>query len=418
MLMDPYNAQTVKGPMKDNAYTGATRRFFRSYDITSTGPGQFYSYAFPDWQDSFIVGPAVASTNTPWDVAISPDDAFVFTNNSCPISNKSYEDAGLHYDYLQGIAQNRTAMVHSIVDLDGDPIFPIACDSGPIALGFNASTMTSATYSVSLRTTALGAAPAWVKFVPGLSNGAPYNGWWNFASANRFYAIKIAVKRSLKTYSISLTANVPATVVGAHSMDLLRPATIEMSKVTTYRVAAMSILVTSLSPAINDGGAIAAARINDMLKQDPKYDYDKLTTLEGAYNGELKQGAYVFWLPKDLEEMSPKEIRGVDATSTGLAVCGKFTQAGQQIRILYTIVVDFTSVSQTIEKLPFPAWTDNFDIFLQALASQQCAFSNSSHLKALKAIASALGRGAQRAGKWALGNPQQVARLASMAGLV
>lgn len=187
---------------------------------------------------------------------------------------------------------------------------------------------------------------------------------------------------------------------------------VDLSKVSTYRVTAMSALTTYSGNMFNDGGVLACARTRaDHLYEDAAYtSLSKL--VDHAYHGSMKDGCYAWWLPYSLEEMEFVPPRS-DLWDTELKVAGIFTDAAGQVQVTVTAVVEFYSPLQIFEHNIGPPLTDEFIRAYHALDRLPACTCNPLHTEILQGIVSGLKKGARATGSFLLDNPQVLLKILS-----
>lgn len=158
---------------------------------------------------------------------------------------------------------------------------------------------------------------------------------------------------------------------------------INLSKVSKWRITAMSVLASYSGNMFNNGGVIAAARTQSGFTPSSNV-YQSLTDLqENSFSGPLKDGAYVWWLPYDLAELEFRDDFD-PRDDTNLWLAGKFADSDGTIKLTLHIVMEFYSPLQIFEHDPWPALMPAFTAEYHALDTQAAACSNHSHEDVIK----------------------------------
>jgi hypothetical protein len=198
------------------------------------------------------------------------------------------------------------------------------------------------------------------------------------------------------------------------AFDTFETDAISLSRVSRYRVTAMSVLISYAGNMFNNGGVIAAARTRAGYYYDGQ-PYDSLTKLtDHSYKGTLKDGAYIWWLPYNIEEM---DFRGPNEkiSSTQLRAAGSFSDPDGTLQITINMVVEFYSPLQIFAHDVGPALTDEFVRAYHKMDTVPAACCNPSHTELLKSLLKSgknvAGKAAKKGILLAIENPAVVAAL-------
>ena len=221
------------------------------------------------------------------------------------------------------------------------------------------------------------------------------------------------VTGKIASWNITNSSGVDPLLQSLTSYDLFSTDAATLSRVSAYRVTAMSILASYSGSTLDNGGTIAAARTRAGFRYDAQSEYGALTKLQDhVYRGTLKEGAYVWWLPYDFEELDPRPPQVVNS-GTELHLAGHFDNADASLQVTVAMVVEFYSPLQIFEHEVGPALTDAFVMGYHALDSVPAGTCNPKHDSLLKKIIKSSAKGAKKAGQYALSHPEMVSMLAS-----
>ncbi len=154
-----------------------------------------------------------------------------------------------------------------------------------------------------------------------------------------------------------------------------------------YRVTGQAVLVTWTGSDLNNGGVIAAARVAGTWapQTDSVSDYyDVISDLPfDSYDGALKHGAHVHWMPESLNDFEPHYLgRPPIAPLRKLVVAGRFDDSTQSCRVRVITIIEYFTDSPSYGAMVFgPPWAD-FDAYLAILdGTVPAATSNDSHIR-------------------------------------
>ncbi len=187
----------------------------------------------------------------------------------------------------------------------------------------------------------------------------------------------------------------------------------------SWAVVAQDVLVTFEGDTLNDGGAIAAARVprSWSTNGDP---YSEIIGLPyDRYDGPLKYGAHVHWIPGSLDDLKPV-VTAEDASNFGafkMVVAGTITHPGASVRVRVCTVISYYSSDPSYGTMDWAPPPTDYLLLLQYVArAVPAATQNDTHV--LKRLAMAAGKHAKQGFKYLLENPEQLAKLAAMIAAV
>jgi len=126
------------------------------------------------------------------------------------------------------------------------------------------------------------------------------------------------VPNQASAFSVTLSAAPTAGVQSVQIVPLYTPSLPSYADggiINTIRPVGMMLLFTYQNSDLNNAGRIASAFVpgntcrNDFFSPNPNnavgglYEYDNLARIQGAYDGPLKKGSYVWWSPKTIEDI-------------------------------------------------------------------------------------------------------------------
>lgn len=184
--------------------------------------------------------------------------------------------------------------------------------------------------------------------------------------------------------------------------------TLASQRVSTYRVTAMSMLVSCAASSLENGGVIAAARTRPgWVPSSHETAYESITRLQDhSYKGPVRDGAYVWWLPTDLAEMDQRPFGARAAEETALIVAGRLDSRNATLQITFNVNFEFYSALQLFEHEVGPPLTDDFVRAYHFLDSLPAATCNPKHSDILKGVLKSLGSTAKKTGRYLAANPE------------
>lgn len=251
----------------------------------------------------------------------------------------------------------------------------------------------------------LAVAPAGVYNVPTNSSAVYY-----FNVQNPGEYLSFALGTALAT-SFSVSIATVQTAFGGSANDF--------GAVTQIRPVAMSVLASYIGTTLQDGGNIAASYVPGStlnsnyfvqagnLGQNTNgcFEYwEQLSKQPSAYNGPLRDGAYVWWSPEDYEDiqMFKPSLSATMHRYPAIIVSGQFnngltTGIVPCIRLEVVTTYEFTTNSLLFETQSYLGSQAKMDAANAALFGQPHSMPNAIHLKWIsdlaKKIASGVGSG-------------------------
>lgn len=406
MVTNPAMVEPVRTP-SSCPYTGAVRTFMRTIEISSTGN---------DTPFDFIVRPSLRNTLA---LAGAAAPAGAQTDRWRGFLTANNNDRGGYFHSLRGSlsyydsAGNLLCEQHSLVDaaenLDYFDIIQTATPTYRITVAGKMSKIQIWTRSAGVWT----AGPA--------ASTAPPAAIYNIAVAS-MDAIAITIQHpGVELYDTSLTYTSGVgfwSPSGPRLYSLFSTDAVRLGDVSTYRVTALSALVTYSGNMFNNGGVLAAARTRERYSYVDPSPYESLTRLQDhSYRGPLKEGGYVWWLPYSLEELDfrcPFDSEG----GTELRVAGEFADETGALQVTLTAVVEFYSPLQIFEHEVGPPLTDAFVLAYHGLDLFPAALCNPSHTKtlsrAIRKAAAAAARLGKGVGSFLISHPEVAEELFAM----
>lgn len=178
-----------------------------------------------------------------------------------------------------------------------------------------------------------------------------------------------------------------------------------------YRITAQDVLVTYMGSDLSNGGVVASARTP--YSWSPSSDvYDSITQLPyDSYDGPLKTGTHVHWLPATIDDITPKNRGTVDWPSSKMIIYGRQDDLAnkQSVRLIVTTIIEFYSDVPIYGQMSFCPPPSQVGLLLYWMGRNiPAATSNDSHWEKLKKfIPHALSKGVQ----WGVENPEIVAKM-------
>lgn len=186
-----------------------------------------------------------------------------------------------------------------------------------------------------------------------------------------------------------------------------------LSDCERYRVTAQEVLLTYMGSDLSNGGVVCSARVP--FDWSPGLDvYDSISQLPyDSYNGPMKLGTHVHWVPSSLDDLMPAASYRIP--STKMVLYGKQDDLVnvQTCRLMVTTVVEFFSTNPIYGVMQFcpPPNSVGMLIYWIGVHIPACT-SNEGHWKKMKdLVVSLLSRGYDYARK----NPQVIAKAVATA---
>jgi hypothetical protein len=184
----------------------------------------------------------------------------------------------------------------------------------------------------------------------------------------------------------------------------------------SWRVTAQDVLVTFEGDTLQDGGAIAAARVPKdwtPLTDDP---YSELLLLPyDRYDGPLKFGAHIFWIPGSLDDVTPIDDPTDDANfgSYKMVVAGRITHPGASVRVRVCTAVAYFSTNPSYGNMSWAPPAVDFSLLMQYLARVvPVATSNDEHI--IKKLALTAAKHAKTGMKYLVDHPEHLLKIATV----
>jgi len=186
------------------------------------------------------------------------------------------------------------------------------------------------------------------------------------------------------------------------------------------RPVSMSVLWTFMGETLHDGGQISAAlcpgnslRDNVLIDSSSAsapgsfQDFQSLGKVPGSYEGPMREGAYVMWLPEEQPHRNfylPSEVSSVNYPP--ICISGRYSStAGMNNitigRMLIITNFEYETSSLVIPSFPAPVNPDEILIASVMLSKIRHAMSNPDHPGFLSRLASWIDKASVRGGQWA-----------------
>lgn len=194
-----------------------------------------------------------------------------------------------------------------------------------------------------------------------------------------------SVRVSIAFDSAQLTSTAASTLAPAFSKFILE------SQITHGRVISMSLLATNTSPELARGGNINAARVPHTQNVFSNIPSDiALLPSNRRWQREASTGAYVWWMPSQIDELEPDAIdrmsvnyREADFLMVNVAGWGAGGNTST-FRLQFDWLVEFYTPSQLFEKIQTPPMTREFEALYHALLELDAATCNPGHMDLLR----------------------------------
>lgn len=182
----------------------------------------------------------------------------------------------------------------------------------------------------------------------------------------------------------------------------------------SWRVTAQDALVTFEGDTLNDGGAIASARVpkgwtpmtNDPYSEILAFPYDR-------YDGPIKHGTHVHWIPGSLDDVTPIDDPSDDYNfgAFKIVIAGRITHPDSSVRLRVCTAVAYFSTNPSYGNMEWAPPAVDMSLLLQYLARVvPAATSNDRHI--IKKLAAGAAKHARAGMKYLIENPEAVAKIA------
>lgn len=183
-----------------------------------------------------------------------------------------------------------------------------------------------------------------------------------------------------------------------------------------WRVTAQDCLVTFEGDTLQDGGAIAAARVPRSWTPMTDDPYSELLLLPyDRYDGPLKFGAHIFWLPGTLDDITPIDDPTDDANfgAYKIVVAGTITHPGASVRVRVCTAVAYFSTNPSYGNMDWAPPAVDFSLLMQYLARVvPVATSNDDHI--IKKLALTAAKHARTGMKYLVDHPENLLKIAAV----
>jgi len=187
--------------------------------------------------------------------------------------------------------------------------------------------------------------------------------------------------------------NAQVTSAAAASIAPAFPKFILDLGITSGRVISMSLLASNTSADVARGGNINAARApftHGVFANIPSNI--ALLPDNRRYQGPASEGAYVWWMPSQIDEFEPNSVVEIvpslrEADFVIVNVTGWAPGAGlgsSTFRLQFDWLVEFYTPNQLFEKIQTPPLVDEFELLYHQLLTVHAATCNPGHLDLLK----------------------------------
>ncbi len=191
------------------------------------------------------------------------------------------------------------------------------------------------------------------------------------------------------------------------AMSLIEDEWLDLGQVERYRVSACSVLATYRGNLLEGAGVIAALRTANRWIPRGVDLYSSICSVpEDRYKGPLHQGAYVWWLPYDGDELDFRPPRETVPEGNCLYIAGQIDDPQGALEVTVDMVVDFYSPLQIFERKIFPPMTDEYHQMLHYLSTLESATCNPKHLDTLKKVIRGAGQAAYAGASWLVAHPE------------
>lgn len=204
---------------------------------------------------------------------------------------------------------------------------------------------------------------------------------WSATAASTGMIFKISVGLPLT----QITTN------AAYTMSPPFEQSVEELEVEFGRVVGLALLIKNTSSDLYNGGNIMAGRVPKSYNPWTGGANDLSQLMDNRrYIGMAKYGAYTWWMPSELSEVSvdqPDKLVKVYSESEYLFAQLNGWSAQSSVEVQAHWVVEFNSKKQLFEKKQTPIWTDSYATMRSILLSVPAASCNPEHESLFKEYA-------------------------------
>lgn len=185
----------------------------------------------------------------------------------------------------------------------------------------------------------------------------------------------------------------------------------------SWRVTAQDVLVTFEGDTLNDGGSIAAARVPSRwtsVTAGGNAYADIISLPYDNYDGALKHGCHVHWIPGAISDLEPVNDLFADADYGyfKMVIAGTITHPGASIRVRVCTSIAYFSTDPSYGNMCWAPPPTDLGLLLQYVASVvPAATENDTHL--IRKIAAFAGKNVNQGFKYLLSNPELIAKLSA-----
>jgi hypothetical protein len=183
-----------------------------------------------------------------------------------------------------------------------------------------------------------------------------------------------------------------------------------------WRVVAQDVLVTFQGDTLNDGGNIAAARVASSWISQLANPYNDIIALPyDRYDGPLKHGAHVHWIPGSIDDLSPVRTVAQENQygSNKMVIAGTITHPSSSVRVRVCTAIAYYSTNPSYGMMDWAPPPTDLGLVLQYIARVvPAATSNDSHI--LQKLPGLVRKHARMGVKYLVENPEMLAKLTAM----
>lgn len=391
MMIAPGKAKLVRAPVF-SAAKGATRRFTRTFTIAPGTPSNFGIRVDPGIRD-FISYSSFDGT-----ITLPSTDLQVFARLGNMGGIAEFSNYGTSEAYLrQVIKPDNTGFLNVPWGSTRTTGYASATCYNPNKVPVQLEFYTLGVVSSSSKQTTTVPANTTVS----LSTPVPGGGGAAAGMSFRFQPVNEDLEFTIRD---NLASTLPRTSV---STALIADEWLTAGDIARYRVSACSVLATYRGNMLEGAGMIAAVRTSKTWIPQHSTLYESICKIpDDRYKGPLHEGAYVWWMPYDLQELDFRNVGTVLNEGNALYIGGQIDDAQGALEVTVDMVVDFYSPLQIFERKIFPPMSDVHQQMFFYLSSLDSASCNPSHLEILSKLAKQAVSKAGSFASWLAKNPQ------------